>query len=334
MKIAHIIPYSVILPSTIHNGRYDWLLQLVELQNAVGHEVTIYCSPNSSIEFAKISSIPIATDDRSRNNDLLFEFALQHEHDVFHSHFDWLHYKFSAATTRPIVYTQHYPPDRELIEHNKLRKSCNVWAVPPTEFMLNIDKKYGIQSKGYIHHGINLNEFNHAETKRNNRLLFVGRLTPYKHVEVAMEVAKISGLGLDIVGKVAEKDCHYWNGINSGVDGEKIIYHGPLPQGQLRSFFQNARALIFPSDPDKEAFGLVAIESQACGTPVITQKGGARDELVLNGKTGFLCDTIDDYISVANKVASLNPDDCRNFAKQFDIKAMFQRYNELYESLV
>lgn len=335
MKIAHIVPYSITFPLKVHNGRYDWVLQLVNLQVSAGHDVTVYCNIDSHIDGVKIASIEqSASGSKDTDNERLFMHALTGDHDIFHSHFDNLHFKLASETSRPIVYTQHYPPNNETVRLNRLYPSKNVWAVPPTQFMLNVDKELGLQSQGHIYHGVNLKDFSETASQKNNRLLFVGRITPYKRVELAIEVARRSGVGLDIVGKVAEKERVYWESLLDSIDGNHIVFHGAKTHEELAGYFSRSMALIFPSIPEDEAFGLVIIEAQACGTPVITTSGGARSELILDKKTGYLCDTSDDYIRAVEKVSSLSSKECRMFAERFDITTMAQKYNNLYASLV
>lgn len=334
MKIAHIVPYSIVFPLQVHNGRYDWVLQLVAMQVSAGHEVTVYCNPKSNIAEAAVASITDPTSEKDVNNERLLRFAFSQEHDIYHSHFDNLHYKFATETSSPIVYTQHYPPDDELVRISRLYPASNVWAVPPTKFMLGIDRHLGLQSKGHIYHGVNLKEFTRTKSQKNNRLLFVGRITPYKRIEVAIKVAHLTGMGLDIVGKVADKEASYWKSIVDTIDDREVVFHGPKSKKELATYFSQSSALIFPSVPEDEAFGLVVIESQACGTPVITAKGGARHELIEDGRTGYLCNTIEDYVRAVKELGELDNNACRLFAEQFSNTRMFQRYEELYISLL
>ena len=108
MNIAHVVPYSIKFPLTSHNGRYDWVLQLAALQVKRGHTVTIYCNPESNIDTIRTIGINYATSDKEHNNLETFRAALRDNHDIYHSHFDDLHYKVAHETTKQIVFTQHW----------------------------------------------------------------------------------------------------------------------------------------------------------------------------------------------------------------------------------
>ncbi|MEJ0072531.1 MAG: glycosyltransferase [Candidatus Saccharibacteria bacterium] len=335
-SVAHLTPYSITFPLDHHNGRYDWVIDLATRQAAAGLAVTIYSNPASYIDIPGVSwkSIEGSYDDTATaNRTLLLEALRDQSVDIYHSHYDNLHYTVSDATAKPIVFTQHWWPTEETIASAKSHPSPNVWAVPPTHFMLDFDKQHGIRTKGCIYHGIDLTAFRPARNARSDRLLFVGRIAPEKNLPVAIEAAKRAGLPLDIIGKVAPKNRSYWDGLQASIDGEQIRYLGPKSPRELIGHYGSARAVIFPSDIH-EPFGLVAIESQACGTPVLMQRGGSRAELVIDGKTGYLCDTADEFAAAALKSKDISAEDCVSFAKRFDVNRMAAEYLELYEQLL
>ena len=333
MRIAHILPASVTFPLHTHNGRYEWVLQLAKLQASSGHDVTIYCNNSSRVDNIRTAGISHLSDDKKIDNIETFRLALKGDHDIYHSHFDNLHYEISHETTKPIVYTQHWWPVEKTIELAQTTSSKNVWAVPPTNYMYKVDIQSGIRTKGYIYHGIDLTVFHPSQDKKNGRLLFVSRISPEKNLEIALSTANNTGLGLDIIGKVPLKNQKYWAQLQSMIDGVQIKYLGPKSHDELTRYYTSARALIFASDVN-EPFGLVAIESQACGTPIIMKSGGSRGELLVEGKTGFLCDTKDDFITAAKAADKLNTSDCISFAKKFDVKRMVRQYDELYYGLI
>ena len=333
MKIAHIIPHSVKFPLEIHNGRYDWVLQLATLQVRNGHQVTIYCNPDSAIDDINTVGIKHATEDKLSNNIETFRVALHNNHDIYHSHFDNLHYEVANETTRPIVFTQHWWPHKDTINHAQSLSAKNVWAVPPTNYMHEFDRRVGIQSKGTVYHGIDLTLFQPVATQKTERLLFVGRISPEKNLDMALSIANKNKTDLDIIGKIALKNQQYYNSLKHLIDGKNIRYLGTKSHEELISYYSSARALIFPSDIT-EAFGLTAIEAQACGTPVIMKRGGSRTELIEEGKTGFLCETDEEFTTAIASVDKLRAIDCITFAKKFDINIMVQKYELLYRELL
>ncbi|NCO10713.1 glycosyltransferase family 4 protein [Candidatus Saccharibacteria bacterium] len=308
--------------------------QLALRQARQGHEVTIYCHPSSRSEKLHFRGISSAQTDKKINNINTFRLAFSNDHDVYHSHFDNLHYEVAHETVKPIVFTQHWWPTEETINLAKQHQShLNVWAVAPTKYMEGIDRANGIQTKGYIHHGINLDVFKPKPESKTNRLLCVGRIAPNKHIETALAVAKQSGVGLDIVGKLLDKDIDYWNSISNDIDGIGINYLGQKNKDDLVRLYSNAKAVICTFS-EKEAFGLVAIEAQACGTPILITPGGAHAELLDSGKTGFICESIDEFEVAINEVVKIRSEDCINFIKDnFDITEMFEKYEKLYQEL-
>ncbi len=334
MNIAHILPYSTTFPLKTHNGRYEWVRQLALRQTAQGHQVTIYCNPASQSEGLTFRGIESAiADDKRTNNLATFELAFADSHDIYHSHFDNLHYEVAAKTKQPIVYTQHWWPTEQTIELAQSFHPQNVWAVPPTLYMLEADRTHGIQTKGCIYHGIDLKLFRPVHVKKTDRLLFVGRITPQKHLEQAIEIAEKSGIPLDIVGKISPKDTIYWERLQLRIDGNAIRYLGSKSREELVALYSSTRGLLCPFDA-AEAFGLVAIEAQACGAPIIMSVGASHGELLAHGVTGFLCKTTGDFVEAVNKAVSLNSNDCVAFAKKFDIITMVKAYEALYQKLL
>jgi len=333
MNIAHIIPHSVVFPLKSHNGRYDWVHQLALLQVKQGHTVTIYGNPESYAEGLSFSGITQATDNKKQNNIETFRLAFSKNHDVYHSHFDNLHYEVAQETTKPIIFTQHWWPTEQTINLATTLNPENVWAVPPTNYMKSFDIDSKIQTKGYIHHGIDLTTFHNTKNEKNGRLLFVGRISPEKNLYIAITAANKAGVGLDIVGKVTPKNEEYWKSYQDSIDGINIRYLGQKNQTELVELYSTALGTICPFEPT-ESFGLVSIESQACGTPILMMRGGSRAELVEEGKTGFLCESEDEFVTAIGKLSSLQSSDCITFSKNFDILSMVKAYEKLYLDLV
>lgn len=339
LTVAHVVPYSVTFPLGQHNGRYDWVISLATRQARNGLGVVIYSNPASFMKIPGITwrsvtgsfaDAPIAS---TANLGILRQAFSDTDIDVYHSHFDNLHYAAASATTRPIIFTQHWWPGEETIASASEFKSPNVWAVPPTRFMYEFDIAHNIRTRGYIYHGIDLSIFHRTDDVKSDRLLFVGRISPEKNLPTAIAAAKKAGLGLDIIGKVAPKNKPYWDQLSDLIDGTQIKYLGSKPVSELVIYYNRAAAVIFPSDIH-EPFGLVAIEAQACGTPVLMTRGGSRGELLADGVGGYLCDSVDDFAAAAEDARALSPDDCVAFASGFNINNMVDKYTQLYQQLV
>ncbi len=344
MNVAHLLPYSICFPLTEHNGRYDWVLRLAEEQVKQGHRVTIYSHPKSKIKDSSITFISIKKDygDKLLNNRNLLREALQNNSfEIFHSHFDYLHNQLAHETIRPIVFTQHFFTSEKILEQLKAFPAKNIWAVPPTKYQYKINKLYGIQTAEHIYHGIRLEDFPFraqlqtepwAQPTRN-RFIFVGRMVPQKGAREVVEIALASGIQLDLVGKIPSNSQSYWNSFSHHIDGKIIRYLGPQSQSEVARLMGEATGLLFPLQ-GIESFGQTIVEAMATGTPVIAYNVGALSELVVQGKTGFLVDTKEEFIKALTKVSTLKRKDCRKQAEQFDFYTMVQRYEKLYTSLL
>lgn len=336
MRIAHLAPYSLTFPLAEHNGRYSWMLQLAYAQIAAGHEVVIFAGPNShddsAIEWRSLETAPgtIALE----NNRALIEAAFADPSiDIFHSHFDSLPYTLASHTSRPVVTTQHWFPTAEIAKDMRATYDHkNFVAVPVTQLMAKADDDFGVHRSDVIYHGIDLNKFVPTPNKKSERLLFVGRITASKGVKEAIELALQADAKLDIIGKLNDKDPAYWEGIRSLIDGENIRYLGPKSPTDVVTAMQSARAMLFPSLAP-EAFGLVTIEAQACGTPVIISDVGASNELVQHEKTGFICKTPAAFIHAISQIDSIEAGACRQNAERFSDLAMYAAYEKLYAHL-
>ncbi|HEU5121881.1 MAG TPA: glycosyltransferase [Candidatus Saccharimonadales bacterium] len=334
MNIAHLLPYSARFPLKKHNGRYEWALALAREQAKQGHKVTIYAAPGSHDNSAiRWKSLGESLGDKNQNNKALLQIAFQNtEHDIFHSHFDALHYSLAHFTQNPIVCTQHWFPNESITTAARQFTGDNVFVVPVTRYMEQKDKQLGINTTRMIYHGINLSLFHPVATPALKRFIFVGRITPSKGVREAVMMAKETKSFLDIVGKINDADQAYWQTILPYIDNKTIRYLGPQPQEIVAELMANARAFLFPSQQE-EAFGQVTIEAQACGTPVIISDVGASSELVQQGVTGFVCTSRKDFLEAIKKIDSIDRDACREFAETFSDATMFQAYDALYAQL-
>lgn len=334
MHIAHLLPTSAVFPLKKHNGRYEWALRLARAQVAEGHTVTIYAGVGSSDALPiQWESIPDSSNSKKdRNIALLTKAFLNTSHDIYHSHFDSLHYLLGDQTEKPIIVTQHWYPTAEIADAVHYNTKKNVFAVPLTDMMKKEDERLGIPATRRIYHGIDLSLF-HPTGLWSDRFLFIGRVHPSKGIAQAIHYAKVAGVPLDIIGKVNASEAVFWESLQPDIDGKNIRYLGQQPQAIVAETLAQAKALLFPSQ-HAEAFGQVTIEAQAAGTPVIISNIGASSELVIQGKTGFICNDDDDYIHAIKNIDSIDRRACRTHAEQFDFTTMVNSYDELYNSVI
>jgi glycosyltransferase involved in cell wall biosynthesis len=186
-----------------------------------------------------------------------------------------------------------------------------------------------------VHNGCDLSKYEFKENK-SERFLFLSAMSPGKGADVALKVAMDMGLPMDFAGLGGSAAGEIEKAAKS--NPELIGYCGEVTEEEKISLYQNARALIFPTGVHgdwKEPFGLVAIEAMACGTPVITWNSGAMPEIVQDGKTGYICNSIQELTQAINHVDRINHRECRRHVEEnFTYQAMAEKYILLYNQVL
>jgi glycosyltransferase involved in cell wall biosynthesis len=163
---------------------------------------------------------------------------------------------------------------------------------------------------------------------------FVGRISPEKRVDRAIQVALATGVKLRIAAKVDRVDeAYFQREIAPLLDHPLVEYVGEIEESQKDDFIGNARALLFPIDWP-EPFGLVMIEALACGTPVIAWRCGSVPEVVEHGRTGFIVEDTGQAIEAARRIGDIDRGACRRtYERRFTARRMAERYIEVYAAL-
>lgn len=287
--------------------------------------------------------------------------------DVIHMHdADMAEYIFNGVNQSPVpvVMTLHVPAEDHsgFTRWNEtLLSSSSAYFVPISEYQRSQHQEL-VNAQKVIHHGIDVEDFpfkNSVGTQ--DYLLSIGRITSDKGQDKAIEIAKRTGSRLIIAGNVQnkEKDRAFFKGLKPSIDFEtdagnsfagsdyydtvmkpildsdqQIIYIGEVNTAQKKLWYQHARATLFPIQWG-EPFGLVLIESMACGTPVVAFDKGSVPEIVMHGKTGFVVDSMDHMAEAVNAIHLIDPSDCRQHVKDhFSIASMAGKYLDLYQWIV
>jgi len=213
-----------------------------------------------------------------------------------------------------------------------------------------------------VYHGIEVEEYPVKEKPDKGSYLFtIGRVTSDKGQDRAIEIAKKTGSKLIIAGCVQNKpaDKEFFEGLKNSIDlfvdvgrqhvennyydsvikplldcDKQIIYIGEISRGQKKHWYRHARATLFPVQWG-EPFGLVMVESMACGTPAIAFNKGAVPEIILDGKTGFVVDSMSSMIEAVDRIDNINPRDCRRHVLyNFSVISMASKYSALYQKIL
>ncbi|MCC4769281.1 glycosyltransferase [Methanosarcina sp. DH2] len=255
----------------------------------------------------------------------LFERA--NEFDIIHNHFDYLPLTYSALVDTPVVTTIHGISSRKILPVYKKYNNRT--------FYVSISDACRCNELDYIatvRHGIKIESF-HFNDKPQDYLLFLSRLHKDKGTREAIEVAKKTGRKLIIAGFIADQ-AYFEKEVKPHIDNEQIIYEGHVDPERKKELLSNAYALLHMINYD-EPFGLGVIEAMASGTPVIAMNRGSMPELISNGETGFLVDSVDEAANAVQKVASISRKKCReSVEKRFSVDRMVDDYIKVYETIL
>jgi glycosyltransferase involved in cell wall biosynthesis/predicted SAM-dependent methyltransferase len=257
--------------------------------------------------------------------------------DILHGH-DWFGVEYLCRPSFSAVYGNklkichthhgHLNPDWWL----KTKSPLPLNFIAISQHMMNEYAAQGMPSR-YVYNGIDMNRYQYQE-KKGNRLLFVGRFDTFKQPHVAIELAKRTGLGLDLVGGTFVQDQNYLAQIKAAADGKQICFYPDVSQEEKVKFYQNAKAVIFPSKMG-EPFGLIVPEANACGTPVIGFRDGAIPETITDGFNGFLASTIEEMQQAVLLLDKISPADCRlSVERRFTRNVMARGYEMLYREMI
>lgn len=236
--------------------------------------------------------------------------------------------KIEGKLKQPILGVIHAPADTMYKEAPPVEKPCFV-AISKDQTQA-AEKCWKINVRT-AYNGVDLDFYKPTQIQKTERYLFLARISSIKGPQIALEIAKKLGFGLDIVGddkitgepELAKKIREQSVG--------PIIYHGGVTRDRAVEFFNAGKALLHMNKLFKEPFGLAPVEAQACGTPCIAFRNGAMPETIYHGETGFLVKSEEEVYELikSHAVETIKPERCREWASQFSIQNMIDRYDAL-----
>jgi glycosyltransferase involved in cell wall biosynthesis len=335
MRIAQVAPLYESVPPTHYGGTERIVSYLTEELVRCGHRVTLFASGGSqtAAELVALTAHPLRLDprciDRAVHHVLLLERVFQRadEFDVIHFHIDYLHFPLSRRHAAAQLTTLHgrldvpdiVPLYREFTEM-PLVSISDAQRVPLA----------GVNWQATVHHGLP-EEAYRFQPGPGDYFAFLGRISPEKRLDRAIEIARRVGVPLRVAAKVDPVDEAYFHAeIEPLLDHPLVEFINEISEREKSDFLGNARALLFPIDWP-EPFGLVVIEALACGTPVIAYRHGSVPELVEAG-TGFVVETIEEAVAAAQRIPELSRERCREvFERRFTAARMARDYVGVYE---
>jgi glycosyltransferase involved in cell wall biosynthesis len=338
MRIALIAPPFIPVPPKVYGGTELFLAHLAEGLKKQGVEVVVYCNGESSIAVEKRwiyekSQWPIEGEIYANLKDINHTaWAVRDacaDCDIIHLNNlpGLVHTRFIPTS---FVYTVHHPHDPGLSAFYNFYP--DVYYVTISEFQKRREKMPRTRA---IHHGIDLSQYR-LQKHKQQYLSFIGRIAPIKGTHVAIAVAKRAGIPLKIAGEVQPPFRDYFEReIKPHLDGKFIEYIGEANLEEKNELLGNSAAMLFPIQWD-EPFGLVMIEAMACGTPVLALPGGSVAEVVSNGVSGWVCNSVEELAQRARAAEQdFDPAQVRNYvAEEFSIDRMVQEYANHYREIL
>lgn len=334
MRIAQVVPLQVAVPPKAYGGTERVVYNLTEALIRLGHEVTLFASRDSQTSAKLVPMIDRAlcfnpdVDVTALHTAMLEDIYRQADQfDVIHSHLDYLTLPFIDRTATPTVITLHGRVDKP-----EWRSVFQTYA-HANYISISNSQRSNLPNLNWcatVYHGVDMDSFKYYP-KQGEYLAFVGRMSSEKRPHLAIEVAIRSGIPLKIAAKMDSKERPYFESfIKPFLDHPLIEWLGEVSEEEKRELMGNALALILPIDWP-EPFGMVFIESLACGTPVITCPRGSVPELLKDGVTGYSGCTADELVEAVVKVCSVSRIGCRRYAKRrFDMRRMALEYVNVY----
>lgn len=341
MKIAQLSPLWESVPPQLYGGTERIVSYVTEELVRQGHEVTLFASGDSKTAAELKAACPRALrlhETGFNNRDaplvLMQEQALgaaSGEYDIIHSHLDFLSFPLSRRAHAPVVTTLHGRLDLP-----ELQPIFDEYTEMPVVSISNAQRKPLPQANwaGTVYHGIPKTLYQ-AHNRPGSYLAFLGRISPEKCPDHAIEVAKRVGMPLRIAAKVDPADHAYFKQkIERLLDHPLIEYVGEINDAEKNDFLGEAAALLCPYDWP-EPFGLVLIEAMACGTPVLAYRQGSIPEIIDHGVTGYICDGIGEMAQAVAGLPLIDRSRCREiFEKRFTVERMVKDYLAIYENMV
>lgn len=338
MRIAQVAPLYESVPPRLYGGTERVVSYLTEELVAQGHEVTLFAAGGSvtGAHLEAVTAEALRLDPRCHDplaHHMLLLDRVAHSarrFDVVHFHTDYLHFPLARLLDVPHVTTLHGRLD--IPDLVPLYREFNEMPL----VSISNDQRKPLAFANWVatvYHGLpeRLYRFN---PHGGNYLAFLGRISPEKRPDRAIETARRAGIPLRIAAKVDKADREYFETrIKPLLDGPGVEFIGEIGEHQKSEFLGNALALLFPIDWP-EPFGLVMIEALACGTPVIAWARGSVPEVLRDGETGFLVDSIEAAVRAVGRLDTLSRMRCRRvFETRFSARRMAGDYLTAYQAV-
>ena len=340
MRIALVAPLVERVPPVRYGGTERVVANLANGLVARGHQVTLFASGDSETAAELVPAV-----DRALWHDLDYvgdptwpvtrQLAQVHERqrefDLIHSHADHVFLPLIYGLDAPTLNTLHsrldLPPFRAMLRHFGFAPLISI-SDAQRKGVADLDLNW----LATVHHGLQPDGLTYSGGP-GSYFAFLGRLSPEKGPEAAIRIAREAGMPLKIAAKIPQADHHYFEDVLVPLLKEPgIEFIGEVNEQQKAEFLAGACALLFPADWP-EPFGLTLIEALAAGTPVVALNRGAIPEIILDGETGFVCDSVGEMVTASEHIGDISREACRRrFLDEFTADRMVDRHEAVYEA--
>jgi glycosyltransferase involved in cell wall biosynthesis len=340
MKIAQIAPLMESVPPRLYGGTERIVSYVTDELVRLGHDVTLFASGDSVSRANLVRCVPQALRLDANVRDVIPYYMLMldrvrelaDDFDILHFHIDQFHFPLFRPISQRTVTTLHGRQDL-----HDLKPLYIGFSDMPLVSISNDQRRPVINSNfvATVYHGIPANLHKPTYNPRGGYLVFLGRISPEKRPDRAIQIARTLGIPLKIAAKVDKVDEAYFRErIAPLLDQPGVEYIGEINEREKAEFLGQALALLFPIDWP-EPFGLSIIEAMACGTPVLAFRCGAVAEIIDQGVTGAIVDTVEEAVRVLPKLFALDRRAVRRrFDERFTATRMAKDYVQVYRSLL
>jgi len=331
MRLAVLAPISWPAPPPGYGPWEQIAYDIAEGMVARGLDVTLFATQNSTTKAKLESVIPVGLNEDPRLNGDVYGalhtanlFRRAGEFDLIHNNFDWKPLTYALTTQRPPLVTTIHG-----FSEPSIRAAYS--AAATRSFYCSIsdaDRDPGLDYLATTYNGVDPERFSFVE-RPGDYLVFLGRFHPEKGAHLAIEIARRAGVRLKIAG-IPHDTEYFANKVAPAIDGDRVVFLGHVEREARDRLLGGALALVHMTTRP-ERFGLTLIEAMACGTPVLGARMGSIPEIVVDGRTGFLCDSVDDAVAKVPQLAALDRRACRRHVEtSFSRERMIDRYLDAY----
>ena len=330
-RIAILAPVAWRTPPRQYGAWETVASNITEGLVARGWDVTLFASADS-VTRAHLHAVVDRGYEEDRTIDpkvaeyLHISEAFEHagEFDLIHSHYDFMALTYTRLVKTPVLTTIHgFSSPQIMPVYEKYRNGYFV-------SISNSDRARGLNYLATVYNGIDLSLYP-LQKSGGEDLIFLGRIHPDKGVHLAVAVARLSGLPLLIAGIIQDK-AYFRDQVEPYLD-DTIRYIGPVDVAGKNALFARARALLH-LNTIPERFGLVLAEANAAGVPVIAMDLGSCREVIADGETGFLVNTVNQAVHALNRIQEIDRAACRGRVERyFSIDTMVEAYERVYATI-